>query len=187
MFWTNLIKNVCKIFLVLSIIASVIGGIALADSFDSGWVGFGVIMGGIIFSFLSVTVTMMLCEISENIYKLYRNSNNSESSYYSPYSNTAVHFKSTVNDPPPTYGSNYKPSKDISDKNKKASDKNNASVTVSEWVCNCGKRNTNLYCAKCGKKRPDSFVPTQGKWECPECGMTNPNSSRVCKDCGYQK
>lgn len=24
-------------------------------------------------------------------------------------------------------------------------------------------------------------------WRCPGCGKTNPNSSRVCKDCGYQK
>lgn len=24
-------------------------------------------------------------------------------------------------------------------------------------------------------------------WRCPECGKTNPNSSRTCKDCGYQK
>lgn len=24
-------------------------------------------------------------------------------------------------------------------------------------------------------------------WVCPECGKDNPNSSRICKDCGYQK
>lgn len=24
-------------------------------------------------------------------------------------------------------------------------------------------------------------------WRCPKCGKTNPISSRVCKDCGYQK
>lgn len=24
-------------------------------------------------------------------------------------------------------------------------------------------------------------------WTCPECGKTNPNSQRVCKDCGYNK
>ena len=24
-------------------------------------------------------------------------------------------------------------------------------------------------------------------WRCPECGKTNPLSSRTCKDCGYQK
>lgn len=26
-----------------------------------------------------------------------------------------------------------------------------------------------------------------GEWRCPKCGKTNPISSRVCKDCGYQK
>lgn len=32
--------------------------------------------------------------------------------------------------------------------------------------------------ASCGDKT---------SWRCPSCGKTNPNSSRVCKDCGYQK
>lgn len=24
-------------------------------------------------------------------------------------------------------------------------------------------------------------------WNCPKCGKSNPSSSRVCKDCGYEK
>ena len=28
---------------------------------------------------------------------------------------------------------------------------------------------------------------TGNEWRCPKCGKTNPTSSRVCKDCGYQK
>lgn len=28
---------------------------------------------------------------------------------------------------------------------------------------------------------------SSGEWRCPKCGKTNPSTSRVCKDCEYQK
>ncbi|MBP1562080.1 MAG: hypothetical protein J6C96_12675 [Oscillospiraceae bacterium] len=28
---------------------------------------------------------------------------------------------------------------------------------------------------------------TGGEWRCPKCGKTNPSTSRVCKDCAYEK
>ena len=122
MFWTNLIKGVCKIFLVLLIIGSVIGGIASGDFL----IGILIIVGGIVVSFLLVSGMMMMCEISENVYEIRLNSRSSSnhSSLIKSYSNA-----------------------------------------------------------------PDSFVPesTQGSWKCPKCGKSNSNSSRVCKDCGYQK
>ena len=179
MFWTNLIKGVCKIFLVLSIIGSVIGGIAFADMADNVLIGAGIIIIGIVISFLSIAGIMMICEISENVYEIkYKMSNNSEHTSHTSYQQS---YASSVRSMPEP--SNEKKKKITSEK----SAEDTSAKNVSDWVCSCGTRNYNIYCKKCGKKRPDSFVPKQGSWECPECGMNNPNSSRICKDCGYQK
>lgn len=176
MFWTNLIKGVCKIFLVLSIIGSVIGGIAFADMADNVLIGIGLIIIGVVISFLSISGIMMICEISENVYEIkYKMSNNPE---HISYQQPSVSPVRSIQEP------NNEKKKNIT--SKKAVEDTSAK-NVSDWVCSCGTRNYNIYCKKCGKKRPDSFVPKQGSWECPECGMNNPNSSRVCKDCGYQK
>lgn len=46
---------------------------------------------------------------------------------------------------------------------------NNEVKAQNTWVCNCGKRNG------------------INALNCSACGKDNPNSSRVCKDCGYPK
>ncbi len=32
-----------------------------------------------------------------------------------------------------------------------------------------------------------SISESKPGWHCPQCGKSNPNSSRVCKDCGFNK
>lgn len=60
-----------------------------------------------------------------------------------------------------------------------------------EMICkNCGYTNylsgtdKNVICKKCGK---NIVLDDISEWECPKCGRHNPTSSRMCKDCGYQK
>ena len=97
MFWTKFTRIVCKISLWLGIIASIIVGIAFADSTD-GISLFLLIIGPIV-SFLSVSLVMMICEISENLYEL-KNKVKSISSQTKPmtqsYSNGSASNKSWV-------------------------------------------------------------------------------------------
>ena len=61
------------------------------------------------------------------------------------------------------------------------------------WQCHCGNWNKPdaKYCRKCGERRPTVRVKTEKStattWTCKKCGKINPNSIRVCKDCGYEK
>ncbi len=61
------------------------------------------------------------------------------------------------------------------------------------WVCSCGTVNgiNDSYCKKCNNYQNHTSkatdYPTFATWLCPECDETNPNSSRICKNCGYQK
>ena len=124
MFWTDFVRKICTAFIILAIIASVIGGIICFE--ESILLGLGIMVGGVFVSLLSISGVMVICEISDNVYEIRLNSRSSSnhSSLIKSYSNA-----------------------------------------------------------------PDSFVPesTQGSWKCPKCGKSNSNSSRVCKDCGYQK
>ncbi len=65
--------------------------------------------------------------------------------------------------------------------------------TADMWVCKCGHKNLSnaKFCKKCGTKRaPVRIITEKSKattWVCPKCKKINPNTSRVCKDCGYEK
>lgn len=65
--------------------------------------------------------------------------------------------------------------------------------SVNVWKCKCGHSNPAdaKFCQKCGEKHTPMRLKT-GKstataWVCPKCKKANPNSQRVCKDCGYEK
>lgn len=47
------------------------------------------------------------------------------------------------------------------------------------------KKFTPLEQAKVSSTGPVVSHKTGSEWKCPKCGKTNPTSSRVCKDCGY--
>ncbi|MGN0688794.1 MAG: hypothetical protein ACI4KH_00065 [Oscillospiraceae bacterium] len=42
-------------------------------------------------------------------------------------------------------------------------------------------------CKQCGKTLNITTETDDSYWKCPKCGKKNLNSSRVCKDCEYQK
>ena len=65
MFWTNLVKTIAKVLLVVMLIAVFIAFIgAVRISVVSGLI---TLVGGCIGSFVAVSGIMMICEISENI------------------------------------------------------------------------------------------------------------------------
>lgn len=49
--------------------------------------------------------------------------------------------------------------------------------TSSEWVCECGTKNTGKFCSNCGKKHETNKV-------CPKCGTVNEITSKFCNECG---
>ena len=120
--------------------------------------GVGIIIVGSLVSVLSVGGVMVLCEISENIY----------------YTSVSIEKGS---DGSLAYAELKRQKETLSD---------------GSWVCNCGTRNnaTAKFCKSCGKERKVLYEHNSSKvstWTCPECGKTNPNSSRICKDCSYEK
>lgn len=168
MFWTKWVRGFCKLFLFVSILGFLIGGISLM-TVDDDFVIIGIItaVGGVLLSVSGIAMIMMISEISVNI--------NEMRSAYLPSSEKSIVGK-TVS------GSSIK----------KTEQKSN-----DIWVCSCGCKNSasDKYCRKCGNDNR-SYRPKisesqldypQGTWFCPVCGMANPNSSRVCKDCAYQK
>lgn len=50
----------------------------------------------------------------------------------------------------------------------------------SEWICECGTKNTGKFCTNCGKIRPEAKF-------CPGCGrkIDNPND-KFCPECGHK-
>ncbi len=61
------------------------------------------------------------------------------------------------------------------------------------WTCTCGKNNSpdNLFCARCGNKRPETAqsadpAAAAGTWTCT-CGRTNQDSDLFCAKCGSKK
>ena len=48
-------------------------------------------------------------------------------------------------------------------------------VSVNEWTCSCGAKNTGKFCSECGKPAP------AGEWTC-DCGTKN--SGKFCSNCG---
>jgi len=65
MFWTNFVKTVGKILLVIMLLVTFVGFIAAAK--NSILAGLGVLVGGTVFSFITVSGIMLICEISDNI------------------------------------------------------------------------------------------------------------------------
>ena len=49
--------------------------------------------------------------------------------------------------------------------------------TSSEWVCECGTKNTGKFCSNCGKKHETNKI-------CPKCGTVNEITSKFCNECG---
>ncbi len=68
MFWTNWVRGINKIFLVVGIIASLLGGFSLMES--SPQLGIIVICVGILLSITLVSVIMMISEISVSLYEI---------------------------------------------------------------------------------------------------------------------
>lgn len=52
----------------------------------------------------------------------------------------------------------------------------------------CGKKISDkaVVCIYCGKPTANYTEP-KDNWKCPKCGMSNPRTSRICKNCEYQK
>ena len=47
---------------------------------------------------------------------------------------------------------------------------------MTEWICSCGTHNTQKFCVKCGKPKPDNDT-----WQC-SCGTIN--TTKFCVSCG---
>lgn len=168
MFWTKWVRGFCKVFLFISILGSLIGGISLiAIDDDLAVIGIITAVGGVLLSVSGIALIMMISEISLNINEM-----------------RSVSLSGTEKGIA---------GKTASEPSIKKSEQSSADI----WFCSCGCKNSvsDKYCRKCGNDN-HSYRPQisksqldypQGTWFCPVCGMANPNSSRVCKDCAYQK
>lgn len=56
-----------------------------------------------------------------------------------------------------------------------------ANNTQTEWICECGAKNTGKFCQECGKPKPQAGIT------CSKCGWTAPagqNPPKFCQECG---
>lgn len=141
MFWTNWVKGYCRFVIVLGIIASVIAGLICGNISP---VFYLIIPIGIFAVIISVSVLMMLTEISDSLNEINRKSGKNDGKL----DKTLYH------------------SSDNSNKSNDIPVKSNSRGT-----------SDNI----------QKIVSIEDKWLCPECGKSNPRSSRVCKDCAYQR
>ena len=73
MFWTHWVRGICKVLMVIEIVASIILGFVLADDargFESVIIPIVTIIVGVLISVTSNALIMMISEISVNIYKI---------------------------------------------------------------------------------------------------------------------
>ena len=161
MFWTKIVRGWNKFFLVLGILGSIITGFALMD--EVGGFASLIMLAGVIVSFVSVSVIMMISEISVSLHELIeinRNNQSGNASLMHQTAETVIHTKQRVDD---------------------------------SWVCRCGSRNPNTakFCKKCGTSRSEivsaDTSANRDVWICPNCNDVNPMSSRICKGCGKDK
>lgn len=61
-----------------------------------------------------------------------------------------------------------------------------ASVELAVKRLSSGSENTPASNSKMNLSAAAGSSSNDG-WRCPKCGKTNPSTSRVCKDCAYQK
>lgn len=167
MFWTHWVRGYNKVILIIGILASVITGFAGAAEEPAMLL---IIPIGVIVVLSSVSVLMMISEISVFLDEI----NKKLGSQGGSYSGSLINEQSS-----PYSGSLFKDQTSSTDTSTARGD--------TTWVCNCGARNSAsaIFCKKCGKRHEGGTTST--RWTCPECGESNPNSTRVCRSCAYQK
>lgn len=184
MFWTRLVKGIAILFMVFSIIISVLVGWGLMNTLDDN-VGFTIIIAGVALSVISVAAIMMICEISLNIHAIKqmmeaqmgvpKNFGNVPNGGYYP------NMQNMQNMPNMQPFQNPQPAPmpfEPASAPMPEPDENDT------WVCECGEENLfkSNFCKRCGAKKTLDKV-----WICKKCGKSNPNSATVCKDCGTYK
>lgn len=169
MFWTNWVRGVSKLLMALLIIASVVGGLILCYA-TTFFIGFIVIVLGVLISINTISMVMMMSEISTNIYALRVLLSKNKSGFTTENLNLSAETNQSVSDIQPKVYSN----------------------NTEQWICNCGTRNagTSKYCKNCGKSRTPFSTSVKVKpndsWVC-KCGKRNPNSAEFCESCKRRK
>ena len=134
MFWTNWVRGISKLLMVVDIIASVVGGIALC-AIDFAAIGIIVMLIGILLSITSVAMIMMISEISINTY------NTQSLLEKQPRGKMLNGYLQSEN-------------QGLTEEMQQAEE-----YIKNTWLCKCGKRNPNSaeFCASC-KRRKESLI-----------------------------
>lgn len=155
MFWTNWVKGLGKAYIALSILFFVIVGFALAYN-EYALIGIIVIVVGTAISLSSVSLIMMVAEMSENIAKLQKNGVSITSS---GDQGTSFSFSSTSSSSDDSWVCN-------------CGTRNSSSSTYCRI---CGKKPN----AKASSNKSSNM------WTCPRCGKEYPKSQQMCLGCRY--
>lgn len=165
MFWTHWVRGICKVLMVIEIIASIVVGSFLIDEASHGpddyiFIGIVVMIVGVLIAITSNALIMMISEISVNIYELKQMQNGNKNESIRTVSSQAKQ-------PSESWVCN----------------------------CGARNSNDSKVCSKCGKTKDGTpshtyshVRPTSSNyWYCKKCGTKNDFGASFCKNCGEYK